>query len=110
MEFSICCLPGDVFHVTGYHGQGPGVLKLDILTQVCVVFSHSWFVRMIQPDVPVVFLDPGLIWMPAEDDIDASGFQDKVILDGPMEIGDLPSGEAYSLDVMYKGMKEGPPV
>jgi len=34
MDFDLCCLPDDAFHASGFHGQDPGVLKLDTMTQV----------------------------------------------------------------------------
>jgi hypothetical protein len=54
---------------------------------------------MIQPDVLVVLVDPGINGKPgltdvdttfAWDAVDASCFQARVILDGPKETGDLP--------------------
>jgi len=39
MELGLHCLPDDVFHDSGLHGQDPGVLKLDTVTQVYAVLS-----------------------------------------------------------------------
>jgi hypothetical protein len=44
---------------TDFLGQDNGVMKLDAVTQVYAVLSHRWFLRLIQPDVPVVLLDLG---------------------------------------------------
>jgi hypothetical protein len=56
---------------------------------------------MIQPDVPVVLLAPGLVITPslttfATDAVESRCFQVKVILDGPIETGDLPRQKADS--------------
>jgi hypothetical protein len=107
MEHDLCCLHDDVIHVSVSHGQDPGVLKLDTVTQVCAVFSHILFIRMIQPDVLQMFLDPGLNRTPGLTNVDlttftgASCFQTKVILHGPKETCDLPRQKAYSFDVMF---------
>jgi hypothetical protein len=31
----------DVFHASGFHGQDPGILNLNIMIQVYAVLSHS---------------------------------------------------------------------
>jgi hypothetical protein len=35
-------------------------MSLDTVTQYYDVFYHGWFVRMIQPDMPMIFIDPSL--------------------------------------------------
>jgi len=60
MELNFYHIPIDTFHVLIFLGQDIGVSKLDVVTQVFVGLSHSWFVRMIQPDVLMVLLDPVL--------------------------------------------------
>jgi hypothetical protein len=60
---------------------------------------------MIQPDVLVVLLDPGLSGMPSlssvdlttftRDAVNAKCFEAEVILNGLQETGDLPRWEAY---------------
>jgi hypothetical protein len=99
MEFEINCCHDNAFHESGIRGQVSGVLRLDTVTQVYSVFGHGLFVRIIQPEVPVAFLDPGLNVTPgltnvdlttfAGDLVDASCFQVEVSLDGPKENGDL---------------------
>jgi len=51
MELNLCCFPDDAFHASRFCGQGPGVLKLNAVTQIYIVFSVIWFLWMIQPDV-----------------------------------------------------------
>jgi len=41
MELNLYCLPDDVFHVSSFHGQDPGILKLDTVAQVYAVLSHG---------------------------------------------------------------------
>jgi hypothetical protein len=112
MELDLYYLPDDAFHVSSFNGQDLGVVKLDTVTHVCPVFSHSQFVRKEQPDVPVVLFDPvlngipgltsvhlkshlqGMLWMPGCS-------QAKVICVGPKETGDLPRWKAYSF-VMFR--------
>jgi hypothetical protein len=99
----------DVFHASGFRVQDPGVLKLVTVTQVNAVLGHDWCVKMIQPDVSEVLLDPGLSGTPGVTSVDLTTFatvavntrcfQAKVIFDGPKEIGDLPSGEVGSFCV-----------
>jgi len=68
-----------------------------MMTQVYAVLSYSRFVRMLQSDVLVVLLDPGLNGMPSLSivdfttftDVNTSYFQPKVILDRWKETGDL---------------------
>jgi len=106
MDLNLYCLSDDAFHESSFCGHNPGVLKLDTVTQVSTVFSHSSCVRMIQPDVLVVLLHPGLSRTPGLTNVDlttfagnatdASCFQAKVILHGPKEAGDLPKWEANS--------------
>jgi hypothetical protein len=49
-------LPDDAFNASGFRGQDPGVLKVDTVTHFSTVLGLGRFVRMIQPDVPVVSL------------------------------------------------------
>jgi len=74
------------------------------------VLGHSWFVRMTLPDVLVVLLDPALIRLPtlfsidlttfAEDAVDTTCFQVKVIIHRLKETGDFHGWEAYDFDIM----------
>jgi hypothetical protein len=41
MELELCCFPNDAFHMSGSHGQNPGVLKLDMVTLVYAVLVHG---------------------------------------------------------------------
>jgi len=41
MEFSLYCFPDDASHAPSFLGQDTDVLKLDVVTQVYAVFSHS---------------------------------------------------------------------
>jgi hypothetical protein len=41
MEVNVCFLPDDVFHASGFHGQDPGVLKLNTVTQAIAVLGHG---------------------------------------------------------------------
>jgi hypothetical protein len=69
------CLLDDAFHASGFFVQDPGVLKLDTVTQVIAVLSHSCFVRTIEPDVLVVLHDPGPIGTPGLTSVDLYTFR-----------------------------------
>jgi hypothetical protein len=110
MAFFEYCRVEDAFCTSEYLGQDTGVLKLDAVTQVYSMLSYSWCVQMIQSDVLVVLLDPGLNSTPSLSNVDlptltgdavnAQCFQVKVILDGLKETGHLPMWKAYNFDVV----------
>jgi hypothetical protein len=117
MELNLCCFPDDALHASGSCGKDHGVPKLDAVTQVYAVLGQGRFVRMIQPDVLVVLLDPGLSGMPglpnvdltfAGDAVDSSCFQAKVILDELKETGDLPGQDAYNFFLLLLLLKTDP--
>jgi hypothetical protein len=41
MELNLNGLPNDVIHVSGFSGKDAGILKLNVVSQVNAVFSHS---------------------------------------------------------------------
>jgi len=41
----LCCFPDG--SMCPSYGHDPGILKLDMVTQVHAVLSHSWFVQII---------------------------------------------------------------
>jgi hypothetical protein len=56
MELNLFLFPDDAFHASRFYDLDAGVLKLDVVTQVYVVFSHCCFVQTMQSDVPVYSL------------------------------------------------------
>jgi hypothetical protein len=60
MEFDFSYFPCDVVHLSGFGKKKAGVMDLDSVAQIDTVFSHGWFTWMIQTDVLVMLLDPGL--------------------------------------------------
>jgi hypothetical protein len=47
-------------HVSGFCGQDLGVLELDTLSPVDIMFSYGQLICMSQTNVSVVLLDPGI--------------------------------------------------
>jgi hypothetical protein len=57
MQLKLCRISDNGFHKSGFLDQDNGGLQLHAVTQVYATLGHSLFVRMVQPDVPVVLLD-----------------------------------------------------
>jgi hypothetical protein len=104
------CFHDDAFHASGFLGQDTGILKLDAVTQVYAVLGHGQLAKMIKPDVPVVFLDPGFNSTPClsnldlttliQDAVNAWCIQTKIILVKSKESGYLPRQKADSFNGM----------
>jgi hypothetical protein len=98
--------------MTVFLGQDTGVMKLDAVTQVYAVLSHSWFLYTLKLDVLMVLFDPGLNGTLSLSNIDpptltekavyARCFQAKVILGGPKESDEnLLRWDAYSFNIIF---------
>jgi len=50
MELNNYCLPDNVFHASGFHGQDHGVLKVDTVIQVFALLGHNHLYNMNRED------------------------------------------------------------
>jgi len=123
MEFNLYCFSDYLFYTSRFLCQATVVMKLDVVNPVNAALTHDQSLWVIQPDVPVVLLDPDFSGMfclfnvdlPTliENALSAQCFHAEVILDGPKETDDLPTEEAYSFNVtcfvniLLMGLKVG---
>jgi hypothetical protein len=55
MELNHNGLPKDAIHVSGLSGDDGGIVKLNAVSQVDVVFSHSWLIKSYVPYITSLF-------------------------------------------------------
>jgi hypothetical protein len=61
MEFNLYRFCDDQVHVSGFFGKDSGVLQVDMMTQVYIVFRHGGLLQMVEM---VMLFDrgPSYIW------------------------------------------------
>jgi hypothetical protein len=105
MEFDLCCFPDDVMHASAYFGQDIGVLHLDVMTQVCAVFSHGSLIGIVETDMLVLLSDHGLNGTLGLSNVHYPKLAENAVyawcFSGPEEARQLPWREAHCLDVVF---------
>jgi hypothetical protein len=59
-HLNLSSFPEQLIHVYRFGGEDSGVLELDLMAQTYAAFSHSQFIYVLQVDVSLVVLNPGL--------------------------------------------------
>jgi hypothetical protein len=58
MELNFNGLPNNAIHVLGLGGEDGGIMKLDVVSQVDTLVSHSSLVWLFKTDVSLMLLQP----------------------------------------------------